>query len=421
MLTMDQMTTTGETTSVGAAFVQALTASDPTALEALLTPDVGLREYATDHLRGLRGRDKVVRHFQDDRAAAPDMSIELLSAVGDEERVAVEYRVQYTLDDRYVEDFRAAFLRVRDGQVAVIDAYRTAPYPSAHRQGWIAPATLSDEQISHLFEEWEHGWDIREWLPPTMDGWGSLHGTRGGSGDPHPGSNGTDSFHWPAEVADQKIEEIIDTFRARGVGFTWRVSPFDEPRDLAERLERHGLILAGDHVAMARIGLEPSGIPVNPAVEIEVVDGSREEAIDDMLAISAACFHWTPEQVAERRPGYLERARDPKVREKEASYIAYLDGRAVGYGRILYVIGIAYMGGAAVLPEARGHKVYSTLLARRLADAHARGYHIAGIHAAPMSRPIVARYGFKPYARFLVYGWMPEPDLAVIKSLVPQE
>jgi hypothetical protein len=37
-----------------------------------------------------------------------------------------------------------------------------------------------------------------------------------------------------------------------------------------------------------------------------------------------------------------------------------------------------------------------------------------------MSRPIVARYGFKEYARMHLYGWMPVMDINVIKSLVPQ-
>jgi GNAT superfamily N-acetyltransferase len=82
--------------------------------------------------------------------------------------------------------------------------------------------------------------------------------------------------------------------------------------------------------------------------------------------------------------------------------------------------GAAYLGGSGVLPEARGHRVYATLLRRRLEEAHARGYHVAAINAEPMSRPIVEKYGFKEYARVYIYGWMPVIDVDVIKSLVPQ-
>jgi len=38
-----------------------------------------------------------------------------------------------------------------------------------------------------------------------------------------------------------------------------------------------------------------------------------------------------------------------------------------------------------------------------------------------VSRRVVARYGFKEYARTYVYGWMPVMDMDVIRSLVPDE
>lgn len=407
--------------ALGDAFVVALDAAMSDALAALLTEDVGLREYTTDHLRGLRGRDKVIAHLRGERERLPDWRATRLSVVRDGERVAVEYRAQYTAEGRYLEEMRSAFLQVRDGQVHTIDAYRTAPIPSAHRDAFIAPADLSDVEIGRLFEEWQAAWDIRDHIPLTIDAWRSIHAGWGGSGDAHPGSNGIVDFNWPAEVADAKIEEAIDRFRQRGIGFTWYVSPFDEPRDLPERLERHGLLLAGDTVGMARVGLAPDDIAVNPDVEIQEIDGNDEAAIDAQLRIYAQCFHWTQQQLDERRPGFLEEYRDPKRRETERGYLACLDGRPVGAATVIYKVGLAYMGGAAVLPEARGQKVYATLLAHRLAEADARGYHIAAIQAGPMSRPIVAKYGFKPYTRRLVYGWMPQPDVAVIRSLVPQE
>jgi GNAT superfamily N-acetyltransferase len=73
-----------------------------------------------------------------------------------------------------------------------------------------------------------------------------------------------------------------------------------------------------------------------------------------------------------------------------------------------------------MMPEFRGQKVYSTLLRHRLENARAHGYHLTAINAEPMSRRIVARYGFKEYARMYIYGWMSVIEVEVIKSLVPQ-
>jgi hypothetical protein len=43
------------------------------------------------------------------------------------------------------------------------------------------------------------------------------------------------------------------------------------------------------------------------------------------------------------------------------------------------------------------------------------------IHAEPMSRRVVSKYGFKEYGRAYLYAWMPVIDMAVIKSLVPDD
>jgi hypothetical protein len=56
-----------------------------------------------------------------------------------------------------------------------------------------------------------------------------------------------------------------------------------------------------------------------------------------------------------------------------------------------------------------------------LEDASARGYHVSAIYAGPMSRRVVERYGFEEYARLEVYGWMPQIDMDIIRSLVPNE
>ena len=133
------------------------------------------------------------------------------------------------------------------------------------------------------------------------------------------------------------------------------------------------------------------------------------------------CFHSTQEQIDERRVSWVARMRDPKFREKEINYLARLNGKPVAFARVMLAGGIAYLGGAGTLPEFRGHKVYATLVRRRMEDARARGYQLAVINAGVMSRPIAARCGFKKYGMAYVYGWMPVIDLNVIKSLLPQE
>ncbi|HET7378187.1 MAG TPA: GNAT family N-acetyltransferase [Anaerolineae bacterium] len=401
-------------------FVEALSANSADRYAKIFSEDVSLLSVRWDGTEVYRPQRRVVNRLIEEWSTWSDPSIELLNAIDGEDQVSLEFRIQATEHDRYVEHNRSAFLKIKDGQIEQIRLYCAEPIPSARRKGWIAPANIAAEELRRVFESMMNSDDPYEWISPDESSQWSLRGGMGGSGRPHPGSNGVGSARWPAEEADRKIEEIIEYHRQRNIGFQWWVSPYDTPTDLRERLEKHGMVLAGDAVTMARLGLEAADIPINPDTTVELLDGYDLAAVDAIGEIDKVCFQWTQEQVDERKPGWIERMRDERFHDREANFLARITGRPAGHGRVILQSGIAYLGGAGVLPEFRGKKVYSTLLRRRLEYAHNRGYHIAAINAEPLSRPIVERYGFKEYSRIYIYGWMPVIDLDVIKSLVPQ-
>jgi GNAT superfamily N-acetyltransferase len=182
------------------------------------------------------------------------------------------------------------------------------------------------------------------------------------------------------------------------------------------------MVLAGHVAMMMRRGYQDiEVIPVNPEIRVEVLDADDEAAVDATLDIVAEGFKWPEGRKHRLRGWWHERARDATVREHEIRYLAWVENRAVGYCQLTLRAGLACLDGAATLPEYRGRRVYSTLLRRRLADARDCGYPIAIIDAHPMARRVVARYGFEEYARLACYGWMPEIDMDVIRSLVSTE
>ena len=407
--------------SLAEQFLAALASNDAAQYARVLRDDVGLRVWNPRGCEVYRPRERAVKRLMDEWSAWNDATLETLSIVAHDERVAIEFRIQATENARCVEHNRAAFLAVRENLVQTIDLYCPAPQPSARRKGWIAPADLNDDQVRQLFEAWHYSFDIRESIPFNFAGFGGMSDWRDGTGNAHPGSNHVEGARWNAAEADARIEEMIEYHRTRNIGFTWFVNPFDTPADLRERLERHGLVLAGDQALMARVNLDHLDIPTNLQIEIELVDGSNDETLEAELQIIATCFNWTKEQVDARRPNFYERIKDPKFREREPRFLARLNGVPVADSRVILNAGIAYLGGASTLPAYRGQRIYSTLLKRRLEEARARGYHIAAIHAEPMSRRVVSKYGFKEYGRAYLYAWMPVVDLAVIKSLVPDD
>jgi hypothetical protein len=405
---------------IAQSFLDALAANTAGAFQKIFTEDVGLMIGRWDGSEIHRPQQRVIKRLMDEWSTWPDPTVELLNVFGEGHYISVEFRIQATENDRYVEHNRSAILRIKEGKIELIRLYCPEPMPSARRKGWIAPATLSDEEMGRVFEGMMNGGDPYEWLSPDEAGRWSLRGGVGGSGQPHPGSNFVGGARWTAEEADRKIEETIEQHRSRNIGFQWWVSPHDTPIDLRDRLEKHGLVLAGDAATMAYKGLDQINIPINPAVKVERLASPDEAAIDAIGHIMIVSFQWTPEQVAERKPGWLERLTDPKLRKREGVFVARLNDQIIGFGRVQYQAGVAYLGGAGTLPDFRGQKVYSTLLRRRMEMAHADGYQVAAVNAEPLSRPILARYGFKEFSRSYVYGWMPVIDLDVIKSLVPQ-
>ena len=405
-------------------FLDALATNSAAALEAVLTEDAGLRLMRWDGVEAYRPRERVIEHLQAEWSSWPDARLECLSTLADGERAAVEYRIQATdpISRRYVEHSRSAFLALAEGRVAMIDMYCAEPFPSSHRHGWIAPGTLTDDEIGHVLEEQYFSFDARDQLPPKIEGGLSLRRAEDTSGIAHPGSNSFGGARWTAAEADAQIEAVIEARRRRGIGFNWWVAPHDTPADLCQRLEAHGLARAGSTAVMVRRGLDDlDTIPINPAITVEPVDVTREDQLDAILKIGAASFSWTAEQLPEMRAYLLSQASRAHYHETEFPFMAYLDGQPAGFARMSLQAGLAYLSGAATLPELRGRKIYSTLLRRRLETACEHGYQLAGIQAGPMSRRVVARYGFVEYAQTHIYAWMPVIDMDVIQSLVPHD
>lgn len=403
------------------AFLDALLTDDARAWDGVLAQDVGLRVYRCDGLEAYRPRQFAADFFQRERAGWTDATIARLSAMQEGDCIAVEFRIQATEGARYIEHNRVAFLTVRDAQIAQIDLYCPEPIPSARREGYIASADLSDEELSRLFETGIFAFDVRRALPPRVQARLSLREFRAGIGMADPSNNLVGGTRWSEAEADEQIAARIKFFRAQNAGFQWWVGPFDTPADLGKRLEKQGMVYAGEYAMMARKGLDANEIPENSALVVERVGKENPERIADCVRVMAKCFDLSQEWADVEAAGWRERLDDADFIERNFAYLAWLDDIPVAVARMNLQGGRAYLGGAATLPAYRGQKIYSTLLKRRLQEASTRGYQVAAIDAGPMSQRVVERHGFKEYGRVRVYAWMPVIDMEVIRKLVPND
>lgn len=210
-------------------------------------------------------------------------------------------------------------------------------------------------------------------------------------------------------VADARLDERnVDAAIARvkeryaGKAFGWVTGPSTTPSDLPSRLERAGLRSAEHLAGMALTDLD---LPiVAPPVRIEEVaprDAARES---EMMARA----YGMPRAVSDLIIGLLGGQREIRVR----GYFAYREGdRPVAWSFLVYVPGtpIVVLGGAATVPEARGHGLYTALVKRRLDDARGDGREAAIIQAdRATSAPICAKLGFRELCSLEFYAFDPK-------------
>ena len=203
-----------------------------------------------------------------------------------------------------------------------------------------------------------------------------------GRGD-EPGWNVAQRFRLREDEIDEARSEIHARLRSRGrSACTWEVGSHATPHDLVDRLLERGLV---DDSTPFAVGMVLTGPPAGSGADIEV---RRAVTPEDRLAaarIAAVAFSM-PEPAA---------APDESEDRDNVHYIALIDGEPVARATASFSAYGATLFGGATLPEARGRGAYRALVAARWDDAVQRGTPALVTQAGPMSRPILARLGFR--------------------------
>jgi hypothetical protein len=263
--------------------------------------------------------------------------------------------------------------------------------------------------ISHpeLLEAIDRGMFLLPELAGRVE-WLDIPGLQGHSID------GSDAFvslagasRLTTENADDAIRQVYAHFASQKREFGWIVGPLTTPVDLGDRLSRLGMEKVLELAGMAHIRLD---LPIqgNPAVSIREVT-SGDLAVASSLLAEAIGF--TPEGA---RATVEALTLSPSPLQRRA-YLAYLpsDPDPVAYASMIYFPNqpIVELYCAATLEKARGQGVYTSLVARRLADAHRDGMGAAVIQAVrATSAPICQKLGFEELGNLDWYIWEPEEE-----------
>lgn len=191
-------------------------------------------------------------------------------------------------------------------------------------------------------------------------------------------------FAMREDEIDEVVEDVRGMLRERGrTSCAWEIGSHATPADLPEQLLARGF--TDDQPEPLAIGMAlTEAPPPGPAnVVVKVVESDEEYWESERVAIVAF-----GEKITIDRKPYVPSPANP-------IYIALIDGKIVARASsALSEHGVTLFGGAT-LPEARGQGAYRALVAARWRDAEERGTPLVVTQAGVMSRPILARLGFR--------------------------
>lgn len=196
------------------------------------------------------------------------------------------------------------------------------------------------------------------------------------------------------DEADAIIDRTIAEYVTLGLEFRWFVGPDSGPADLADRLERRGLV-RHEVSGMAR-RIERSGARLEASIAVEHVDAVTEPEFSRVTAAG-----WKMDEAA---LGAYHRHVLSRPTRGHHLFLAHLGGEPAGTASYVANARSAYLMGGVVLPAMRGRGVYRALVGARLAHARGLGISLATCQAGRMSAPILERLGFETVCKFLVFS-----------------
>jgi hypothetical protein len=212
------------------------------------------------------------------------------------------------------------------------------------------------------------------------------------------------------ENADAAIRQVRDLFAREQKAVGWLLGPGSTPANLRQRLTAAGFIKLVDLAGLVLTDLQ---VPIPAPLDVHI----RAATEDDLELASGllAQAYPAPEDVARHFTLLFLRHMDHL---HTRVYLAYLEGvkEPVAYATKIHLPGqpIVQLFSSATLPAYRNRRIYSSLVARRLADAYREGARAAVVQAdRTTSAPICQKLGFTELSGLELYAWMPQGEEAL--------
>ncbi|MEJ2511796.1 MAG: GNAT family N-acetyltransferase [Anaerolineales bacterium] len=201
---------------------------------------------------------------------------------------------------------------------------------------------------------------------------------------------------------DKEIDQIIEKFSEDHHQFIWIVTPSSEPKDLAKRLKKRGLIEIEVLPGMARtLSNLPDTPEIPPGIEIkEVIEKQGKQEF-----IEFATWRWSiPKENIEIYKEIITPFQFGKPESKASAWQAWKDGKPVSKVAIFRSENSVGIYAVATKPEARRMGLARLLTLHALHEMRKEGYEIAVLHSTPMAETLYASMGFEKQVDFYLFA-----------------
>jgi len=208
---------------------------------------------------------------------------------------------------------------------------------------------------------------------------------------------------------DRVIDREVGYFRPMQQPFTWKVYDHDLLPSLKDKLASHGF--AGDDdpadVMVLAVAKAPASLlqPLAATAEkqnrkVEIRRVTELEGLKDIICVLDQVYGGHNVWVNDRLGGHMQ------VPGYISIYVAYVDDRPASIGWTYFPQGqFATLFAGTTIAEYRRQGLYTSLLSARVQEIRQRGYQFAVVETGAMSKPIVAKHGFRRLTTVYDFEW----------------
>ena len=191
------------------------------------------------------------------------------------------------------------------------------------------------------------------------------------------------------ENVQQTIDQEKERFRKAKQDFEWKVYSYDTPENLKVYLEKAGFRSEEPEALMVmKIDCDHRILSEDTS---EVVEISDEKGIRDIIALEDTIWGESHAELGMRL------LRDKQEEANLLSLFGIYENNILVSSAWMYLEGeqFASLWGGATLPEYRGKRHYTKVLAARANRAFETNHPYLTVDAGPMSKPILEKIGFE--------------------------